>query len=148
MENCHDNRSKQTTKMPCFLFIIHRCLIPFSVHTVGYDKKNQYIKYITVCCNLGETCAYSPVYLCWKGWCSTWKLTTPVCSITFYFSQKQKNDTYIAIACVIEHEFLFNNILYFPNQSHIYGSLHILSTQRWTLFDKMSNLPLPTCTYN
>ncbi len=28
---------KQTTKMPCFLFIIHRCLI--SVHTVDYDKK-------------------------------------------------------------------------------------------------------------
>ncbi len=39
MENCHDKKSKQTTKMLCFLFIIHICLIPFSVHTVGYDKK-------------------------------------------------------------------------------------------------------------
>ncbi len=73
------------------LFSLHyyRCIIPFFSTHSGLWQKDQCIKYITVCCNLGEKCAYSPVHLCWKGWFSTWKLTTPICSMKVYFSEKQ-----------------------------------------------------------
>ncbi len=90
MENYHGKKLKQTTKMPCFPFIIRRCLIPFFCTHSGLWQNDQCIKYITVCYNLGEKCAYSPVHLCWKGRSSTWKFTTSVCLIKVYFSQKHK----------------------------------------------------------
>ncbi len=138
MENCHGKKSKQTTKMPCFLFILHICLIPFFSAHSGLQQKDPCIKYITVCCNLVEKCAYNPVHLCWMGRFSTWKLTTSFCSIKLYFSQKHKNHTYVAITCAIEQEFLFKkHALLSKSISYLWQLAHFINTKMTTFWQNV-----------